>query len=248
MNICLNFSFLNEIKSTDLLTYLTLILAYVAYTWSVNRDHKSWKSLFVSFKNDLASQRAWLGSEYFADTYRDKNSFNPYKIIFPLSFESLPEIIRRGIAEFSWIPKQFIDLLSLFNERIVAFNSLLDQIKKINSADPIKTEKVKEKLNELGLEDENIGFDELKRKIKEQKESEEILYLAENNRRLNKLVHVNLIGNGANDDKLYFLYSKIDRELDNILNIFDKKRPWFIKYKWLIIIISIILFYLIELL
>jgi len=214
----------------------------------VNRDHKSWKSLFISFKNDLSSQRAWLGSEYFADTYRDKNSFNPYKIIFPLSFESLPEIIRRGIAEFSWIPKQFINLLSLFNERIVAFNSLLDQIKKINSADPIKTEKVKEKLNELGLEDENIGFDELKIKIKEQKESEEILYLAENNRRLNKLVHVNLIGNGANDDKLYFLYSKIDRELDNILNIFDKKRPWFIKYKWLIIIISIILFYLIELL
>jgi len=58
MNICVIFQLFQEIRSADLLTYLALFLAYVAYVWSVNRDFDSWKSLFISFKNDLKSQRA----------------------------------------------------------------------------------------------------------------------------------------------------------------------------------------------
>ena len=53
MIVALNLSFLEKIKSTDLLTYLALLLAYGAYTWTINRDLKSWKSLFVSFQADL---------------------------------------------------------------------------------------------------------------------------------------------------------------------------------------------------
>lgn len=248
MNICFNFSFLQKIQSTDLLTYIALILAYIGYSWSVNRDYKSWKSLFTSFSNDLESQKSWLGGEYFAETYKDRNSFNPYKIIFPLSFESLPEIIRRGVSEFSWIPIQFVNQLSLFNERIEAFNSLLDQIKKSNSANPVQTERLKDKLVSLGMDDASVTFDELKERISAQKGDDEVLYLAENNRRLNKLIHVNLIGNHSNEDKLSFLYSKIKYELDKILEQFDRKRPFFVKYRWLILITSVAFFCLIELL
>ena len=246
--ICFSFEFIQEITTSGLLTYLALVLAYVAYTWSVNRDFDSWKSLFISFKNDLESQEAWLASEYFKETYEDKNSYNPYKIIFPLSFESLPEIIRRGVAEYSWISRKFINQLSLFNERIIAFNSLLDHMKKVVSANPTISEKLKDKLNDLGLDKNSVRFDELKKKIFELKKDDETLYLAENIHRLNRIAHVKLIGNKNKKDKLHYLYCEITKELENILNNFDKKRPFFIRYKWLLIGLSVPLFIIIEVL
>jgi len=247
MNICLNLQFISEIKSGDLLTYVALVLAYVAYVWSVNKNLESWKSLFVSFKKDLESQKSWLASEYFEETYKDKNSFNPYKIIFPLSFQSLPEIIRRGVAEFSWISDEFINQLSLFNERVIAFNDLLDYIKKVVTADPKATERLKDKLNDLGLDKEIVEFEDLKKKIFETKKTDPDLYLAEQIHHLNKIVHINIIGNKNKKDRLHFLYCQIIKEVDNILDNFNKKRPFFIKYKWLIILLSFLLFIFIEL-
>jgi len=239
--------FLQEIiKSADLLTYSALVLAYYAYTWSVNRDLDSWKSLFISFKNDLESQKAWLSSEYFGENYKDKNSYNPYKIIFPLSFESLPEIIRRGVAEFPWVSSKFVSHISLFNERIVAFNSLIDHMKTLVASNPIAAEKLKDKLNDLGLRKEDIEFDELKRIILDTKKVDETLYLAESVRRLNRIIHVDLIGNKSKEDKLHFLYCEITKELDTFLETFDQKRPFFIRYRWMIIILSIFPFVLVE--
>lgn len=246
MNICTILQFLQKIKSDDLLTYLAFLLAYIAYTWSVNRDLDSWKSLFISFKNDLESQKAWLATEYFEETYKDKNSYNPYKIIFPLSFESLPEIIRRGVAELPGISEKFVNELSLFNERIIAFNSALDHIKKVYSSDPVMSEKLKDKLNDLGLDKKDVEFDNFKKEIFELKKKEEIYYLAENIRRLNRIIHVKLIGNKDKKDKLHYLYSEIKKELKNILDNFDRKRPSFIRYKWLLIGLSVPLFLLIE--
>ncbi len=249
MHICINLQFLENIKSADLLTYIALLLAYIAYTWSVNRDLEAWKSLFISFKNDLESQKNWLASEYFNETYKEKNSFNPYKIIYPLSFESLPEIIQRGVSEFSWISKNFIRQLSLFNERVIAFNDLLDHIKKVVTADPIRTERLKDKLNNLGLDKGSVEFDDLKRKIFEMKKKYEKyndFYLAEQIRRLNKIVHVDLIGNKNKEDKLHFLYCEISKELNKILANFERKRPFFIYYRWVIVLGSLPLFVLIE--
>jgi hypothetical protein len=247
MNICLNFGFLLKIKSGDLLTYLAVFLAYIVYVWSVNRDFLSWKSLFTSLKSDLKNQKEWLENEYFPETYNtDKSSFSPKKIILPLSFESLQEIIRRGPTQFNWIQEEFIDQLSSFNERVEAFNKLLDQISLVVSADPITTEKLIDQLKDFGFEDENIGFDEFKKKIYDEKQKNEILYLAENIRRLNRAIHVKLIGNKNDEDKLHYLYSKITEELKNILEIFDKRKPWFVRYQWLIVVISIPLFILLE--
>lgn len=247
MNFCVNLQFLQDIRSADLLTYLALLLAYIAYVWSVNRDLDFWKSLLISFKSDLENQKFWLASEYFAETYKDKNSFNPYKIIFPLSFESLPEIIRKGIAEFSWISRKFINRLSLFNERVITFNDLLDHLKKSITADPILSERLKDKLNELGLDKESIEFDVLKNKIFDAKKTDEDFYLAEQVRKFNYIIHVKIISDRNNEDKLYFLYSEISKELDYILKRFDKERPYFIRYKWLFVLASIPVFVFIEL-
>lgn len=246
MNLCLDLEFLQNVKSGDLLTYLALVLAYVAYIRLVNHDLTFWKSIFISFKKDLETHRAWLINEYDRRTYNDKNSYSPAKIIFPPVLESLPEIIRRGAAEIPWVSDKFISNLSLFNERIIAFNSALDHIKQVCSADPVTSEKLKDKLNKLGLDKGSVGYSFFKRKISKLKKSDDMLYLAENIHRLHKMVHVELIGNQSNQDKLQFLYSEITKELKNIINNFDMKRPGFIRYKWLILGLSLISFVLIE--
>lgn len=246
MNFSINVDIIQKIRSQDLLTYLALILAYKAYAWSVNRDLNSWKSLFASLKVDLTNYKSWLGSEYYDERYKCKNSYNPYKVVLPLSFESLPEIIRRGVSEFTWVSTKFTEQLSLFNERVAAFNSLLEYIKISVSSDPISTEKLIDELNKLDYKDDNVSFDELKKRILQSKQQKEVLYLAENIRRLNRILHVELIGNSTNEDKLHYLYTEINNELDNIRSIFDSKKPWFIRYEPTILFLSLITFVIIE--
>jgi len=197
----------------------------------------------------LKSQGAWIGgSGYFQETYRDKKSYSPFKIIYPLSFESLPEIIRRGAKELSGITDEFIENLSLFNERTLAFNSALDHIKKIVSFNPMISEKLNERLIDLGINksEEEVGFNYFKNEIRELKKKEGIFHLAENIRRLHRAVHVEIIGNSDKNDKLNYLYHKITKEIENALNNFDKRKPLFIRYQKTIIITSLLIFFLIE--
>jgi len=248
MSICFNFDniFFQTIKSDDLLTYLALMLAYIAYTWSVNRGLEAWKSLFISFKNDIETQRDWLSSEYFKETYENKHSFNPYKIIFPLSFESMAEIIKRGASELPCLPKGFLSNLSIFNERVLALNDLLSYLKHSATSDPIVSERLKDKLNNLGLHDEKVDFEKLKAEIFKKKNTDPDFYLAEQVRRINRIIHSDMIGNKTQKDRLHYLFTKIDGDLNEIIKNFDKNKPFFIKHQKYIITGSAVLFYLIE--
>lgn len=246
MDICFDLTFYKMIKAGDFITYLALVLAYIGFRWTVNRDFESWKSLLTSFKKDLESQNLWLGGEYFEETYKDKNSYSPAKIIYPLSFESLPEIIRRGSDDNVKISENFIGNLSIFNERIVAFNSLLENVKRVVSVNPIITEKLKDKLNDIGLDNDNTDFTTFKKGICELKKEDDVFYLAENIRRLNRVIHVKLIGNRNNEDKLHCLYSKIKKETDFILKNFEKNKPWFIKHYKYCLVFSFLTFFFIE--
>jgi hypothetical protein len=238
--------FVGQFNLENLLTFVALLLAYIAYQWSVDRDLESWKSLFISLKKDLECQSSWLDSEYFAGSYRDKNSFNPYKIVYPLSFESLPEIIRRGIAEIGWIPESFLEKITLFNERVIAFNQVLDYMKLSCTSNPIVAERLKTRLNEIGLEKPDVQFNDFKKKIHDDKSKDEVLYLAEQTRRLNRILHTDLIGSQDKEDKLNYLYTEIIKELKDILDVFDRKKPFVIKYRNLMIIFSILIFVLLE--
>ncbi len=65
---------------------LILIFAFLVHAQYIDNDFRSWKSLFISFGNDLKGQNEWLNSEYFPETYKDKDAFNPFKIIFSSIF------------------------------------------------------------------------------------------------------------------------------------------------------------------
>lgn len=235
------------INSSDLLTYLALVLAYSAYVWSVERDFQSWKSLFISIKKEMETHKSWLSGEYFLKTYKDKNSYLPSKIIYPLSFTSIPEIIRRGASENPKISNDFIGLLSIFNERVNAFNSVLEQIRICSSSNPLLSEELIDKLKLIGLEDKNVSYEDFKKKIFSLKKKDKTYFLAENLHRLNKVIHLDLIGNKKNG-MLNFLYQKIDNDLNHILNSFEDQKPFFIKYKNLIILLSVVMFIFIEIL
>lgn len=236
---------IKEINIGDWLTFSGLLLAYLAYTWSVNRDFESWRSLLFSLKYDLEFQRAWLDSEYFTETYKDKKSFDPFKIIFPLSFESLSEISLR-IFQMPNIPEKLIENLKTFNGRVKAFNLALDHMRGVVSADSIKSEKLRSRLKELGIDNKEVSFDDLQKNIHELKEREEILFLAENIRRLNRYIHVDLIGNKGKKDKLHYLYLEITKGVKDILINFDSSRPFFIKYQIELIALFSIGFLLVE--
>lgn len=87
--------------------------------------------------------------------------------------------------------------------------------------------------------------DQLKLKIFKGKKADEVLYLAENIRRLNKIIHVELIGNKSTNIGLNYWYSVILEEV-LFLDKFDKNRPFFIRLKKELILISTLLFIFIE--
>ncbi|KKP79789.1 MAG: hypothetical protein A2271_02305 [Candidatus Moranbacteria bacterium RIFOXYA12_FULL_35_19] len=250
MIICIDLNFWKEIRSADLLTYFAVVLAFYGYCQVLSRDLESWKALFISLKSDLEILgKSWLGGDgYSQETYTDKKSFSPLKIIYPLKFESIPEIIRRGAKELPCISDKFIDHLTLFNERVIAFNSALDHIKKIVSTNPIMSEELNERLNGLGIKEseEKVKFNDFKNEIRNLKKKEKIFHLAENIRRLHRAVHVEIIGNRDNQDKLNYLYHEITEELNEILDNFDKRKPVIIRYKVCIIIVSLFVFFMIE--
>lgn len=228
--------------------YIALLIASMAYIWSVNRDFAALKALLVSFKNDLDYYDAWLGRDgYSQETYNVKNSFCPVKPIYPLSNDALTEIIRKGLDGLSKASPSFSSRLSIFNERIIAFNSSLDQLNWASSANPIATEKLQEKLVELGLRktEDELSYNSFKESIEELKKDkvhQDLYYLATNIRRLNYNIHIDLISNKNHPDKLNYLYSEIKNELNSLLINFDRNKPKPIYYSPAILVITTMVF------
>lgn len=253
MNYCTDWLFINKMESnlnlSSLLALVALLLTFFAYRWSVIRHFNSWKSLFISLKNDLYCQQAWLSTSY--PHYSYKEVYDPGKIIYPLSFTSLPQIIGKGVAELPNISNDFINNLSLFNERIIAFNSLLENVRQVITANPVLTQKMEEKLLDMGLDDRRISFEEFEISLKklvepnnslENSEYREIYYLSKNIQALNKKIHAGLISTPEKLDGLNSLYLKINKETEEILKNFNKKIPFYIRISWLSPILIILLF------
>lgn len=254
MEIYLNLGFLRDINSQDLLTYLALVLAYLAYVRSINRDLDVWYSLYLSFKEELRLFENWLGGEGYKSSteYRNKDSYSPYNIVFPLSFIALSEIIRRGTKELSWIPKEFGKHIIRFNNLVAAFNSVLEQIRLTCSANPTLSEQLYNKLRKFGLKESNedISFETFEQQIREMKknkEDQETAYLADSIRRLNVMLHTGLISDKSRTDMLHSGLAVIKNETDLIIKKFDDCRPWFIRWQVPVLLASFGVFILIEL-
>lgn len=106
----------------NLITFIALFLAYLAYRKSIYDEIKNWINLIRSFKSELEYASSWIGDSY---SSIDQNWLKPSKLVYPLSFESVKSILQKGYPPEEIISREFLDKMALFNERIEAFNHLL---------------------------------------------------------------------------------------------------------------------------
>jgi len=54
---------IDTIELQNLLTNIGIILAYLAYTKSIQDKYDSWKALLQSFLDELNTMHAWIGGD-----------------------------------------------------------------------------------------------------------------------------------------------------------------------------------------
>jgi hypothetical protein len=113
---------LNHYEAQNLIAFIALILAYLAYRKSIVDEFKNWINLIKSFLSELNYASSWIGNSY---SSKDPNWSNPTKIVYPLTFESVKALIQKGHPPFEIIKNDFFNNLAIFNERIQAFNHIL---------------------------------------------------------------------------------------------------------------------------
>ncbi len=223
-----------------------MLLAYLAYVKSINDKYESWKTLLLSFRADLNAQESWLATGY--SSYNNKDSYSTYKVILPLSFESLKEIIKRGANDNDLrFTEEFIKKISIFNERVEGFNKLLDQQRLVVTSDPVMLFKLDKKLTDFGLYNRDISDDLFIKSVENNLKSDQDLYaLARNIWVINEHIHVRLISNKDNENGLFSLRIFILNEIENKINKLEFIKPWYIQKSDIIWIFSLIIFLLIE--
>jgi len=252
MSITINFSWLNNLSAGGLLGFSAIILAFIAYRKSVKDKYDSWRSLLESFLDELKAQSSWLATEYHSD-HQGKGFYSPYEAVFKISFESAKEIARRGINDLGIISSDLRNNIAIFNERVEAFNALLDYQRNIITANPILSYNLEEFLEDNGLRKGSVNYSVFEQKIEQlknsgEKEKLEIYALAKEMLWINQAIHRNLIGDRSCPNSLCYLWHSIKTEIEQILENFEDRLPWFVKTKntILICIFSAILFILVE--
>lgn len=252
MSVTINFDWLSNLSVEGILTSLAILLAFIAYRKSVKDKYDSWRSLLESFLDELKAQSSWLASEYHSD-HTEKMFYSPYKAVFKISFESAKEITRRGISDLIVISSDLRNNIAIFNERVEAFNALLDYQRSIITANPILSYKLEEFLEDNGLRKASVNYSVFEQKIEQlknsnKKEDLEMYALAKEILWINRAIHIHLIGDKSRLDSLCYLWHSIRTEIEQILENFESRLPWYIKTK-IVILISIvfsIFFLLIE--
>ena len=112
----------NRYEAQNLIAFIALILAYLAYRKSIIDEFKNWINIVKSFLSELNYAASWIGNSY---SYKDSNWSNPTKIVYPLTFESVKALIQKGHPPFEIIKIHFFNNLAILNERIQAFNHIL---------------------------------------------------------------------------------------------------------------------------
>lgn len=247
IKVVLDITFLEKVKSSDLLTFIALVLAYFAYVKNVEDKYKSWKSLLVSLKADIDCQSPWLFSSYSHVSILPKVWYSPAKVVYPLVFDSLKEIIRRGASDSSVLPPELNNLLSIFNERIEAFNQLLEHHRKLVTSNSTQSHNLQKILEGLGLSDSAVSDQEFNQRVISIKNTDNESYaLSQNIAGINNALHAGLIGSDADKSSLNSLVLEINSTITEKLGNFSKIMPWFVKYKWYILFLWVIIFFLIE--
>lgn len=128
----INFSFMAEIlrNPSFWIAYFATVIAWVAYRWQVIQKYHSIRDILISLREQLKFQGHWFGTSYTEP--RIKRFFKVSDVVFKVDFPAVREIISKGHLASLKIDEididKLIEELSIFNERIQAFNQMLDYL------------------------------------------------------------------------------------------------------------------------
>lgn len=206
------FLIFEKYQTQNIIATIALILAYLAYRKSIIDEYKSWLDLAKSFHSELKYAKEWLGCTYNGSI--EEGWLDPSKIVYPLTSESARAMIWKGNPPKGLFPEGFFDKLTLFNERIQAFNHML----LLQGVNFIKSEY-----------EDNKGI------IPDKSSKERAKHI-------NTIIHNHLIGN-QNEFHLHNHYEYFVCELKSILKTDLNILPWYYKRPTLIVF-STLIFYL----
>ncbi len=117
------YDFISRLETQNLIAFIALVLAYLAYRKTLIDEYKSWIDLIESLRHELNYAKDWIGGCYKGDILKEWE--DPSKIVYPLTSESAKALIWKGHPPKDMFPGVFFDKLTIFNERIQAFNHIL---------------------------------------------------------------------------------------------------------------------------
>lgn len=118
------FTILGKLQTQNIIAITALILAYLAYRKSIMDEYRSWLDLFKAFKHELNYAKNWIGNSYNNSTNYEWTK--PSKFVYPLTDETVKALIWKGHPPKGLFSDEFFDKLSIYNERIEAFNHFLN--------------------------------------------------------------------------------------------------------------------------
>ncbi|HEY0220737.1 MAG TPA: hypothetical protein VGC58_00765 [Candidatus Paceibacterota bacterium] len=205
---------LSKYQTQNIIAIFALIFAYYAYRKSIIYDYQSWLDLAKSFQSELNYAKGWIGNSYSNDFEKDWR--DPTKIVYPLTSEAVKAMIHKGHPPKNLFSKDFFEKLALYNERIEAFNHILN-IQGMNFLNSDMYNK-KEELDVFQSKAEYI----------------------------NKIIHKELISDKNNPNGLHYLYNYFSHELRDIGEKETSIVPWYFRYHEFILIAVIVFYLILD--
>ncbi len=239
------------INSSDLLTYLTIVLAFFAYKHVVQKDINTTELLLESLKDELVPKKIgeWIGGEYPQGTYKQKRSFLPSIEWVPIPFGSIKELIKRGVGGNNLLSSQLWKNLLLLNEKIELYNLYVEEEHRLIESNPQNNKELFEEINKLvEAKDTDVTFEMLQSSIEKFKKTdkEQLYKLATILHKYRKIRHEKLIADHTKEDGLNYLYKTIAEDIERILKT-QSYKPLFIRMNQLFLFLtSIVVFLVIE--
>lgn len=234
--------------TTDLLTFLAFLLAYLAYVKAIEDKYDSWKALLSSFKFELITMHMWLSTQYFSNTY-DKYHYSPRKQVYQLTTVAAKEIVRKGINDIDLLNTKVSDKISLFIERIHAFNASIEHHSRLTTSNPTLSESLLNILIDKGLTNPQVNLHTFEHAIytdnfKNTNEYKLMLLIKSSNEN----IHQGLISTRNQEDRLCFLYYYLKDETEKIIQKIESKKifEWYVKYKIGITIGAIVIYIILQ--
>jgi hypothetical protein len=240
-------SWLSYIKSNDLLVFMTVLISFLVYRYSVIEKYRKLEILLASFSNELYKQRAWFVGEY-GLTFDCKEFYSPLKVVYSVCFYSAIEIQKTGLSILNKFDANFGMYIPMFNQRIKTFNDLVQVQYNLSSqklAMPLQ-----QKLENFGYLDEGVSFEAFRDNIKKLNNTQDmaLFFYAVQVNHFHKQLHNELISDSSNPFSIHTLWSQLTIATEKTLKNYNKNMPWYLKKCFLVctLLVSIVVFISIE--